>query len=488
MRKVHAQLTGIAAAVVLSYGLAGSLRAAAAQPAPSGLVLRPTYQLAKLPVVEPATPNWGGLEQAVAFVPGARACRELTLAAPPQLTLLGAIEHVLCRSPVLSQALLLVDEQRAGVDLSRSAYRPRFSVSAELATDHGTSRNTSADSLRSSADGSLGVSWLLFDGGVRSANVEQSHQLLNAANAGRNTAVLNAVNDALRLYIDAAAARARLAAVREAETVAGQSLQVVQAKHDAHVASLAEKLQAETALAQATLDRVRAEGVWETARGVLAVSMGFPVDEPLTLASVSSAFPASSLPGLAAIAAALQQHPRMRGARADVLVLKARLDSIRAEDKGNVLVTLGAGSTRELGVSHSRFEPRLRGNVAVSIPIFNQAEQQARESQVLAQMASREAAMALIEREIAADIWRGVKLLETEAQNLKAASKLLDAATQSHQITFGRYKAGVGSILELISTQVALAAARSQSDQAQLGHALARLRLEVASGHMVLPK
>jgi outer membrane protein len=80
------------------------------------------------------------------------------------------------------------------------------------------------------------------------------------------------------------------------------------------------------------------------------------------------------------------------------------------------------------------------------------------------------------------------RLLDTETQNLKAAKMLLYAATQSYQITFGRYKAGVGSILELISTQVALSTARSQLTQAQLGHAQARLRLEVASGRVVLNK
>ena len=63
---------------------------------------------------------------------------------------------------------------------------------------------------------------------------------------------------------------------------------------------------------------------------------------------------------------------------------------------------------------------------------------------------------------------------------------MLYAATQSYQITFGRYKAGVGSILELIGTQAALSTARAQLTQAQLAHVQARLRLEVASGHLLL--
>ena len=99
-----------------------------------------------------------------------------------------------------------------------------------------------------------------------------------------------------------------------------------------------------------------------------------------------------------------------------------------------------------------------------------------------------EAALTQVERDVESDLWRNARLLETEAQNLNAAKMLLRAASQSYQITFGRYKAGVGSILELISTQVALSNARSQLTQAQLGHAQARLRLEVASGRVVLNK
>ena len=73
--------------------------------------------------------------------------------------------------------------------------------------------------------------------------------------------------------------------------MARQSVQAAQVKYDAFVVSLAERLQAQTALAQATLDRVRAEGVWETARGLLALAMGLSVDQALGLAAIQDAFP-----------------------------------------------------------------------------------------------------------------------------------------------------------------------------------------------------
>ena len=462
MNQLPVNLTRVARAVMLTSALGSFAMAGYAQPDPSTtLRLRIDYTLA---LTTHAVPEPPGLNQADLFMPGSISCGAPTSQVMRRLTLLATVEHVLCKNPALNQALMLVDEQQAGVGLARSAFRPRVSTSAEFAINGIPSNNSGAGFLGSSINGSLGLSWVLYDSGVRNATVELNRQLLNSAKAGQQTAALNAVNDALRLYVEAATAWARLDALRESETVARQSLEVAKAKHEAQVASLAEKLQAMTALAQATLDRVRAEGVWETARGLLALAMGFAANEPLELAPIDAAFP-----GVSAFRAMPEwvvstklDHPRLRGGRADVLALRSRLDAIRAGGRSSVLLSTQIGSSRDLGKSSSGFERRVSGYVVASVPIFNGPEQQAREGQVLAQIASREAALLQIERDVESDLWRNARLLETEAQNLEAAKLLLYAANQSYQITFGRYRAGVGSILELIGTQAALSTARAQ--------------------------
>lgn len=419
---------------------------------------------------------------------GPISCRLLGAGALNQLTLLDAMAHVLCNTPALNQALLLIDEQQAASDVAQAAFRPRLSARAELSARGIPSSNSGAGFLNSSATGSIGLSWVLFDAGARAATVEQSRQVFSSAKASQQVAALNTVNEALRLYVEAATAFARLDALRETESVARQSVQAAQVKYDAYVVSLAEKLQAQTALAQATLDRVRAEGAWETARGLLALAMGLSVNQALQLAAINDAFPASSAneskPDLINITKS--QHPRLRVVRADVMALKARLDAIRAENFGTLSLSASSGTTKDLSAQGSRFQSSLSGGLLASIPIFNGAEQQAREAQALAQIASREEAVVQVERELVSDVWRNTKLLETEMQNLQAAQLLVNAASQSYQITFGRYKAGVGSILELLATQSSLSTARSQLVQAQIGLAQARLRLEVATGRIML--
>lgn len=502
MNPMGARLTGIAGLIAMAFGPYGAL-VHAQMAVDAAIPLRMDTSLNLLTRVPAAVvPGMPGVNGSVSgqddlvpppisiHEPGTSSCRDFSPVTLKRLTLMDTVQHVMCRTPLYNQAVLLVDEQQAGVDLARSAYRPRLSANAEIATNRIPVSNSGSGSLSASGTGSLGVSWVLFDSGLRDANLEQSRQTLSSARAAQQNAALNAINEALRLYVEAVAAVSRLEALRETEAVARQSVQVAQAKYDAQVASLSEKLQTQTALAQATLDRVRGEGVWETARGALAVGMGLAVDTDLELAPLSDAFPAGG--GRRFDAAWMESikldHPRLRGARADVLALKSRLDSVRAEDGVSVSLALGAGSTRDFSVRSGRFDSSVSGSVVASIPLFNRAEQQAREGQILAQIGSREESIVQAEREIETELWRNIKLLETEGQNLEAATVLLSSANQSYRITLGRYKAGVGSILELIATQVALAGARSQLAQARISQAQARLRLEVAAGRIILIK
>ncbi|MGB4116624.1 MAG: TolC family protein [Polaromonas sp.] len=435
-----------------------------------------------------ATPDLTPPDIVSVMLPDKVVCQRLSPSNLTALTLMQTLTHVLCNTPALNQALLLIDEQQALSDIAQSAFRPRLSARAELSARGIPSSNSGAGFLDSSATGSVGLSWVLLDAGVRAATVEQSRQALSSSKANQQVAALNTVNEALRLYVEAATAFARLDALQQTESVARQSVQAAQVKYDAFVVSLAEKLQAQTALAQATLDRVRAEGVWETARGLLALSMGFSVNQALQLAPIHDAFPAASASQARhdLMDMTRSQHPRLRVARAEVMVLKSRLDAIRAERFGTLSLSASSGATKDLSTQGSRFQGSLSGGLLASIPIFNGGEQQAREAQLLAQIASREEAVVLVERDLIAEVWRNIKLLETGIQNLQAAQLLLSAANQSYQITFGRYKAGVGSILELITTQSSLSAARSELVLAQIGLAQARLRLEVATGRIIL--
>jgi outer membrane protein TolC len=77
--------------------------------------------------------------------------------------------------------------------------------------------------------------------------------------------------------------------------------------------------------------------------------------------------------------------------------------------------------------------------------------------------------------------------LKTAAQQVKTARDLYASAQQSEDVALGRYKAGVGSILDLLTAQTAFANARAQEVQARANWFLAMAQLAHDTGSLAPP-
>ena len=69
---------------------------------------------------------------------------------------------------------------------------------------------------------------------------------------------------------------------------------------------------------------------------------------------------------------------------------------------------------------------------------------------------------------------------------MKAIDILQKSATQSYQVALGRYKAGVGSMLELLSAQNALVDAKQRKTSALSSWKIARIQLLASLGQLGL--
>ncbi len=70
----------------------------------------------------------------------------------------------------------------------------------------------------------------------------------------------------------------------------------------------------------------------------------------------------------------------------------------------------------------------------------------------------------------------------TADERVRAVAELLASATRSEEVARGRYREGVGSILDLLSAQRALAEARAQDVNARLGWFIALAQLARDAG------
>jgi outer membrane protein TolC len=146
-------------------------------------------------------------------------------------------------------------------------------------------------------------------------------------------------------------------------------------------------------------------------------------------------------------------------------------------------ITLGATA----GNAFSTFAPQngrtYQLNMGVQLPIFNgfQRENAARAARELVSAARERVESTRLQ--IANQVFTAYNNLQLGAARVRAASQLLASAVESEAVARGRYQEGVGSIIDLLTAQSALAQARAQEAQSrwQWQSNLAQLAHDVGS-------
>ena len=80
------------------------------------------------------------------------------------------------------------------------------------------------------------------------------------------------------------------------------------------------------------------------------------------------------------------------------------------------------------------------------------------------------------------EVWTSATALATASQVVRTATALLASAEQSEQGALGRYREGVGTIIDLLAAQAALADARAQHITARAAWFLALAQLARDTG------
>jgi outer membrane protein TolC len=251
------------------------------------------------------------------------------------------------------------------------------------------------------------------------------------------------------------------------------------------VATPADRLQAQTALSQATLNLVTAQGNERSAQGTLANVMGFDASQPFELAPLAETMPnpvvEQDIGKL--IEEARHKRPDLAAADAQIKAAEAQLQATRATGLPSINLSANGNAVR---VQNSPSTNTNSLNLTISVPLFtgfrNTYQNRVAELQVENQVAARD----LLANKIALDVWKAYQSLLTNSQALRSANDLVTSAEQSEQMTLGRYKAGVGNILDVLTAQSTLASARQQQVTALYNFLASRLALAQAIGELDL--
>jgi outer membrane protein TolC len=392
------------------------------------------------------------------------------------LSLVDVTEAALCHNPQTREVYANAKVQAAQVGVARSLFFP--SVTDTLSATENKNRTTNY----SNTTNRIVASYLLYDFGSRDATLENANELLRAASATQNATVQTVLLAAVNAFYQVHATRAILNASIDTERLFQESFKSAEAKYLAGVATPADKLQAQTSFANATLTKLKNEGALKIAYGNLANIMGVPANMNFQMTDGNL----DVIPELvdqdieALIEQARLQRPDLIASEAQLKASIAKIEAVKADAKPKVRIDASNQYDENLLGVTSQNSSQI--GIFLSIPLFEgyKPTYLIRSAEATAELnASKRDQLKL---QVSLDVWTAYQNLKTANESITASNILVSSAEESSRVALGRYKEGVGNIIDTLNAQNALANAKQQKIQSVLNWNIARTTLAQSIG------
>jgi outer membrane protein len=329
----------------------------------------------------------------------------------------------------------------------------------------------------------LSLNMTLFDGGQRLYDLRTAKSEIAAAEANRVAVKYNvALNVKQQYYAVLAAIESEQAAQLQIAQAAEQFKTSV-AKVRAGVATRSDSLRGVVQVGNAQLAMITAQTAREAADAALTRLVGSPVPvtaDPASIQENMAALPDSAeLAKLALVGPAVQQaEANLDASRTAVKASKATyLPSLNASYSRS-----GSGTDPRFGLGNDPFTYSGRLAFSLSYPIFNnfQREEQvvrAKVSEVNAQAALRDTELGQVQL-----LTQNIGALRGASQRVAVQAASVAAAEEDVRVQQQRYNIGASTLLDLITSQAALATAEQALIQARYDYRIARAQLEALIG------
>lgn len=414
------------------------------------------------------------------------------------LSLTEAVERSLCAHPKTEEAWAAIKVRAEALAVTIGAYLPTLSASGQDIRDVTKTMVKNQPELDSKTIATtyteaLSLNWVLYDFGGREAAYDNAAELLAAAEANHQATLQQVFAAVAKDYYAAQAAQGTLAAAQETERTAKDSFDVASRRVDKGAAPISDALQAQTAYFQARVNLAKAEGDWKSAMGNLASDMVLRPDAAVTLPDVDNGVKADeafqqSVSSL--IDQAVHDHPSVRAAEAQWRAAEAAVRQTEAQGLPSVSL-IGKTSKDNQPVSESLGMPSFRATgtdnyigVQVSVPLFEGFTREYKVREAKAQAEQQRYTAEEARQQVGLDVWTSYQSLQTATDNLTNSAKLLDIAQQSFTAAQRRYATGIGTMIELLNAQSALASARRQRIQSLTDWRSSRLQLAGKLGQL----
>ena len=307
----------------------------------------------------------------------------------------------------------------------------------------------------------LSLSYTLLDFGQTRATTESARQALLYADFTHNRQIQTVMQQVSADYYNYLSQQEQLTAQEADLTTAETTYKAVQEELASGTKDKSDLLQAQTQLLQTQISLVNQKQTVINARALLLTDMGVSSNQSINILQLPAVPPIDEMLKTADQLLALAMRKR-----SDLIAAEARLRSEEAAVDAAwrqfwPTVTYNATAFQEFSNPGGNLNVNFTSTIALNFPIFSgfstlNSLKKARANKTAAEAELRQNQLTVIQ-----DVVTSHSSVKTAFDALQFADNLLETASKQYAVILSRYKAGVATILELVSAQSTLANARS---------------------------
>lgn len=307
----------------------------------------------------------------------------------------------------------------------------------------------------------LALTYTLLDFGQTKATAESARQALLYADFTHNRQIQTVLQQVTSDYYDYLSQQELLNA-READLYTAQTtFKAAQEELNAGTKDKSDLLQAQTQLLQTQLQLVSQKQTVINARAALLTDMGVSSNQSILIDSQLAVPPIEEM-----LKTADQLLTVALCKRADLMASEARLRSEEAAVDAAwrqfwPTVTYNLTAFQEFSNPGGNLNVNFTSTVALNFPIFSGFSTLNNLKQARAKKTEAEAELRQNQLEVIQDIVTSHTSVKSAFDTLQISDNLLATSEKQYEVILSRYKAGVATILELVSAQSTLADARA---------------------------
>lgn len=394
------------------------------------------------------------------------------------------------RQPRLRQAQANTSAANARVDQGFAPLLPQVSANLtyQRSVSEGGSLNTTTPSgfiSREGLNAGASVNQLLWDFGRTTGRWRAAQQSAEAQQRDEDQTLLDVLANVQTAYFNVLAQQSLVRVAQE--TLENQRARLEQVRAQVEVGTRPEidLLQQRTAVANAQVQLIQARNNAATSKALLNQAMGLEGPTDYTVQEETVGPVEGETQALETLVdAALQDRPSLAASEHQLRAQELQLSATR----GGFWPRLSASvSATQAGADPSKLQWGVNGQVGLSWPLFEGGLTlaQVREQQSL--LNNLQAQRDALRQQVRLEVERAQLAVNAALESVSATEEALTHARERLRLAEGRYRAGVGNIIELSDAQLSATNAAVQRVQAVYNLATARTELARALGRQLGP-